>query len=523
MGTRGYRVYRYKKYYFVTYNNCDSYPSGLGEEMLSEARQDLDGIRKRLEEYLANINAFIGRNGSDELTISKRPPKNDYFIEWMYEIDLDRSVFHINSVPFFSLENLPRSLRRIIGTDNYGNEACVDARYRFKVVTPSAIEESQLEIYRRLLHDGGSAIPFIDLLRSSEHTTQGEEVRLHLLEAFVGQCMCDETVFRAIQVFRLAASGEDLPEPEWLVATTIANLAFIPQIFMSQERWWFFHRRTKRREFSWVRGDTFTHITTHLDDEKNMQAAVSRLVEEAMRQGKNGVVFGVAFSVFHCVVARIDRDAGGSFTHTPAMRFIPSFFAKTPSTPGITALSRLGFRLDPDLFLKASRFNTSLKRASLEAEMKRMLRAPSQPADLSSSIPEDLSCSTPEGHVDPGVELPAELWHKVASSIKYLDDLLQFGRVSKSFQAAASAVLRDPHVDNYRLIKVIKARPALARAIFVATRDGAVEALSIGQSGLKHPENPADTDLLGILPGTTHSFRYMILRGYLEEQSGTGQ
>ena len=36
MGTRGYKVYCYKGRYFVYYNHFDSYPNGLGVEILRE-------------------------------------------------------------------------------------------------------------------------------------------------------------------------------------------------------------------------------------------------------------------------------------------------------------------------------------------------------------------------------------------------------------------------------------------------------------------------------------------------------
>lgn len=61
----------------------------------------------------------------------------------------------------------------------------------------------------------------------------------------------------------------------------------------------------------------------------------------------NGVVYGIICSLFPCVVVRVQFDGGsGSFQHTPALQFLPSRFAESPSTPGIIALLRLTAKYD---------------------------------------------------------------------------------------------------------------------------------------------------------------------------------
>ncbi|KAG1777441.1 hypothetical protein EV702DRAFT_1197414 [Suillus placidus] len=94
------------------------------------------------------------------------------------------------------------------------------------------------------------------------------------------------------------------------------------------------HPELKRQEFTWVREDTVVCIATHLDDERCLQASVSRLIDAIMEQKDNPAV----------------RDAHTmTFSHTNALHFSPSFYAYSPSTLGIAALARLGFRIDPAL------------------------------------------------------------------------------------------------------------------------------------------------------------------------------
>lgn len=111
----------------------------------------------------------------------------------------------------------------------------------------------------------------------------------------------------------------------------------------------------KRKDFTCVREDTVVCMTTHLYDERCPQASVSRLIDEISKQKDNpGHYFGIAFSVFHCAVVKVVKDAHTiSFSHTSAVQFLPSFCAYSPSTPGITALARLGHRIDPALFQRA--------------------------------------------------------------------------------------------------------------------------------------------------------------------------
>ena len=152
MGTRGLRVWRYRKRYFSFYNHHDSYPSVLGwsivksipkdpEEYqlwLEKQRQMVDEWDRRYEEYLsvpADIEEKKRRfhSGSDEIDhtnfadlfrdgrlLWQRPtfldeevapsfltPLNDILMEWTYTIDLEQEVFSVNNRTHYHQANLP--------------------------------------------------------------------------------------------------------------------------------------------------------------------------------------------------------------------------------------------------------------------------------------------------------------------------------------------------------------------------------------------------------------------------------
>src|ERR1700722_4378887 len=111
MGTRGFVVYRHRGRYFARYNHWDSYPSGLGltvlqgiprpdataedfEKWLRVTREWLDSILDRLPKELEDGNGEEVE--VDQLTVTSTQPTNDLFIEWVYELDLDHLVFHVD-------------------------------------------------------------------------------------------------------------------------------------------------------------------------------------------------------------------------------------------------------------------------------------------------------------------------------------------------------------------------------------------------------------------------------------------
>ncbi|OAX34613.1 hypothetical protein K503DRAFT_430660 [Rhizopogon vinicolor AM-OR11-026] len=508
----GYAVYRYRNLYFVYYNRRHSFPEGLGinllrsmrEHAITKQRQELEEIIKTSDTSKAlERQSESGSLEPDHFTLSERRPHRDPFIEWVYEIDLDHNIFHINGIPFFSLEYLPddESFLANISEDHYVNLACAPGcppEHQYKKPASPLVADSELATYQSLLCEG-THVAISNLLASKDVLPPSEHVRVSLLETMIGQCMIRPDVVLIIYQIGLVSNHNQLTDQEWLTACSMANFAFIPQMFDDLPEL-IYHPKLTRKEFTWVREDTVVYIVTHLDDERCLRASISRLIDAILDQdGGSGDYFGVAFSILHCAVVKVVKDAHTAmFSHTGALQFLPSFFADSPSTLGITALARLGYRIDPALFVRAAeicRWQGGLERFGERRDLARFMGAlqvsslPESTIDESDQeesliqLAEDAPPYTSSHHT----VLPPELWREIALDLHLLD-LLAFGSVSKLCRAVASIVLRFPHVGGYRLVAVPKDRPGcllgeyrfLHAGSFYAVRDSVSTIVFVG-------------------------------------------
>ncbi|KAL8882176.1 MAG: hypothetical protein Q9192_007630, partial [Flavoplaca navasiana] len=111
MGTRGLKVWRYRKRYFSFYNDHDSYPSGLAD--IEEKKRwyhsgpEIDHTNSadyfRDGRFVWQPPAFV----VEELAPSFLAPLNDLSVEWIYTIDLEQEVFSVNNETHYHLANLP--------------------------------------------------------------------------------------------------------------------------------------------------------------------------------------------------------------------------------------------------------------------------------------------------------------------------------------------------------------------------------------------------------------------------------
>ncbi|OAX34814.1 hypothetical protein K503DRAFT_723914 [Rhizopogon vinicolor AM-OR11-026] len=487
MGTRGYYVYRYRNIYFVYYANSDSYPRSLGITMLQSMRQPnaIAKERQRFREISDKLRDPSHPRVSQELRRErfdegldfipvKNRLQNDVWIEWIYEIDLDRNIFHINGIPFYSLECLPDDEDFIdyISKDHHGNLACsrrCPPEHRYKKPAPPIVSDSDLATYESLECTGHN-VALSHLLAINDTLSPDEHIRVSLLETMIGQCMVRSKdvgkddwpdVGQMTCDIEIAIDHNTLTDKEWMTACSMANLAFIPQIFDDICEY-IFHPKLRRMEFTWVREDTVVCIATHLDDERCLQASISRLINAILEQKNSpGDYFGVAFSVYHCAIVKVVKGAHTTtFSHTAVLQFLPSFNAYSPSTPGITALAYLGYRVDPALFVSAAKVCAWwMPRYGHKHKQSRSL---SQRAD---EVPPHIDCAA----------LPFEIWGKIALHLD-LYDVLVFGCVSKLFREVASMVLRYPHVCGYRLVAVPTRKPESLRSGYRFLRSAAFSA-----------------------------------------------
>lgn len=146
MGTRGLRIILFRGRYFVYYNQYDSYPIGLGKELVSNVPTDPEQYKEWLESErafyakltaeleskvltvpegslgdLMNTNTALEKYDSEVWPTWKKIDSElqelptafcdvgiDLMIEWTYIIDLDNEFFSVDNWIFFDLWNIPR-------------------------------------------------------------------------------------------------------------------------------------------------------------------------------------------------------------------------------------------------------------------------------------------------------------------------------------------------------------------------------------------------------------------------------
>ena len=438
MGTRGHKVYRHKGRYFVYYNHWDSYPSGFGlkvlhgiprgvskeefEEWVRRTREDLDAQYEELNDPNIETKGYV----TDE------QPENDTFIEWTYEIDLDNLIFHVDSQPLFRLDNMPPDnvFLITISFDHFGHRAYyedtpVQYRYDWRAPPPPPPPTS-LTAYNSCPNRSSSSSVH-DLLHMPMKLSPIERARTALVGLLVTRCMTSNGVGHCVRILESVPDRDHIPQGMLELALSLVNFAVGPPIpslpCTSHGNNW---------DFIWIREDVCLRITTNLDDEDNLQASIGDLVHHInTTQDKLGTVYGVACSVFHCSVVRLDKDKDGqvtSFTHTPALQFLPSFYARKISTPGIEALSRLGCQTSGVECLGAISEAYNLPRIT----HKESLAAKSVTA-----------------------KVPVEVWANVGHYISSPIDLIKLASISPRAMSAAADLARYPMAMDFRLVDVV--------------------------------------------------------------------
>ncbi|KAJ6593194.1 hypothetical protein B0H19DRAFT_975817 [Mycena capillaripes] len=424
MGTRGYRVYRHRGYYHVHYNHYDSYPDGLGIQVAAEVPCDDEAYKKWLEnlrvaldrDFALNVARVDAEDGGYDYFITKNQPTNDIFIEWIYEIDLDHEVFLVDSNPLFALNNMPPSpdlFLKWIGVDSYGHRSYHRSTpeqhiYNWKSPPPK-VDDSIIDDYVARHPTPESGLSISELLGTTGGVSGCEAARIALYEVIIGEILKGWRIGHSIRILETAADRADISDNLLSVGLNIVRLTGGPMIFGSKAKE---ASSPERLEFSWLAPDICLRITTHLDDERNMKRGILELADELIvNRRPRSVAYGVLFSFFHCVIVRVDPQ--NRIKSTAALQFLPSFFATSPSTPGITAIGSLAYycldtpmnTIHPDHFLHKVPFDV------LELIAVKYLR----PSDV-----ESLCAAAPP------------------------------------FQQAAASVLRFPHIEDYRLVEVLE-------------------------------------------------------------------
>ena len=433
MGTRGQKVFRHKGRYYVYYNHWDSYPSVFGLGVLHGIPRNVS--KKEFEEWVKltgnRLDAqyeSLKKSSSVDYYATDKQPENDLFIEWIYEIDLDNLVFHVDFQPLFRLDNMPPDdvFLNAISYDHFGHRAFDEhtpAQFRYDWRAPPPPPPPQSLIAYISFSNRSSTTSFHELLRIPIPLSLIERARMALVELLVTRCMAEHDVGHNLRVLENVPDREHISHSMLELALLLVNFAVGPP---NSPRPCIMHGNI--RDFIWIREDVCLRIATHLDDEDNLQASIGDLVHHIKTTpDKVGTVYGVACSIFHCAVVRLDKDET-SFSHTPALQFLPSFYARKISTPGIEALSRLGCQSSGVEILAAISEAYSLPRVT----HKESLAARSVIA-----------------------EVPVEVWMNIGQSISSPIDLVRLASISPKAMSAAADLARYPWVMSLRLVDFV--------------------------------------------------------------------
>ena len=459
MGTRGYRVYRSKGRYFILYNRMDSYPEGLGLDVLHEIPRGVS--KEKFEKWVRLTREDLDREpdpDSDEY-VSDEPPEDDILIEWVYEIDLDNLVFHVDRIPMFRLDNMPPDdvFVKSISYDHFGHKALdehtpIQYRYNWRAPPPSPPPESLITY--KSCPNRSSTCSIHELLGIPMTLSSIERARTALVGPLITRFMTDRDVGISLRGLEAVPDRRHISEGMLKLALSFVNFAVgLPNPSMpcnpSSITW----------DCIWIRKDVCLRITTHLDDEENLQASIGDLIRHINDSHKVGTIYGIACSIFHCAIVRLDKDERGtSFAHTPALQFMPSFYAREICTPGIEALSRLGCQASGVEFLDTI------------------------------SEAHDRPCLTRGRSRSVASKIPVEVWANVGNFITSPIDLLNLAYISPQALSAAADLARYPSILNYRLVDAFGSTSPLpdtteqieirhyylqlGRAKFTAVKDG---------------------------------------------------
>ena len=430
MGTRGYRIYRSKGRYFIHYNHWDSYPDDFGLEVLHEIPRGVSKakfekwVRLTRKELDAKFEELDSDSKKDDFVLDEHP-EDDICIEWVYEIDLDNLVFHVDRMPMFRLDNMPPDDVFVdsISHDHFGHKALDEhtpIQYRYNWRAPPPPPRSELSSAYKSYPNRSSTCSIHELLRMPMKMSSIERARKALVGPLITRLMTERSVGISLRGLEAVPDRRHLPKSMLKLALTFVNFAVgLPNPSVpcnSSGITW---------DFIWIRKDVCLRITTHLDDEDNLQASIGDLIRHINNSYKVGTVYGIACSIFHCAIVRLDKDEQGtSFAHTPALEFLPSFYAREICTPGIEALSRLGFQASGLDFLDTI------------------------------SEAHDLPCLAHRRSGSVASKIPVEVWTNVGDYITSPIDLVKLAYISPQALSAAANLARYPCVLDYRLVDV---------------------------------------------------------------------
>ena len=405
-----------------------------------------------------------------------------------------------------------------IGADSYRHRAYSletpeEHRYRWKS-SPPPVSQLTIAMYDTISGSEDRVVPIHQLLGIKEALSTPENMRVHVYQVIIGCMMAYYGHGYSLRALETVPNAEEIPTDLVELGRFLVALAIRPMAYTQRSTFFTLRYRIEHGSDGvvWPLPRTCLLITTHLDDDHNFKAAIMKLMDAAKDRTKftQGTIHGIAFSFYHCAVVRVHNEDGDFvMSHTPALQFLPSFYATSPSTSGITALVRLGCALQtlsalgldrhcisqcdggilrsmdwmeealrqPSLcdLLTLAKNKESFKSASYDQWLKGG-RADDIPMDLGklsltfwmqvtsrlnlSSVDDiliPLKIKPPQTILD---RVPLEVWMHIASYVFCGDSLLTLAELTPPSWYAANEFLKFPHIGRHRIIGVHKIDPA---------------------------------------------------------------
>jgi hypothetical protein len=303
-------VYRFKGRYFVYYDSSDSYPHGypsdLGLKVLHKIPHDVS--KEEFEEWVRltgeHLDALakgltMNAHDGDPVLTDKQPVLDGFIdIDWIYEIDLDNLVFHIDSQPIFHLDNMPpdKVFLKAISFDHFGHRAYhkytpIQFCYDWHAPPPPPPPPPPLDslIAYNSCPNRSSTSSIYELLDIPMALSSLERARTALVGLLVTQCMATISVGHYIRVLESVPDHDHISQSMLKLALLLVKFAVGPPIpsllFIPNETW----------DFIWIREDVCLHITTHLDDKDNLHASIGDLVPLVQHRTKRAPFMALHF------------------------------------------------------------------------------------------------------------------------------------------------------------------------------------------------------------------------------------
>ncbi|KAK1220549.1 hypothetical protein PQX77_016689 [Marasmius sp. AFHP31] len=496
MVTRGYKVYRYRNIKVRHFVHSDAYPKGLGIELLATIPKPSDGEgwearfqawlaeeRRSMEDFVADMiqdyspedlerPCTISCDKNDNVVIHiQSDPYDDFFISYIYEIDLDNLCFLIDSFPVsyraslkkwplfltdsskvFKLDYMPPEeiFLEKIGYNNYGHRSYADSdpseyRYVHKIV-PYPKTQDQV-VLRNYSESCTGTYAYHDLLGVNELQSVVVRTRVRWVEMIVGHDLMSSNGTAAYVEVKLENNcGQDtkeaMPKSSYEQLLALIWLIFLPYSYSSVLSYTtrLFPSNSSlppslgSTDLRVLRRDTIVHIHNHLDDLSSLRRGsydLFRAVIDHWELEEIRFVYGILFSGTRCALVRVDRHHS-TFVHTESLPFFPSGYAATSSTLGITAVARLASRIDVDFFSNFFYWPSELQR-SIECT------PVAAPLPLESSLFD---------------KLPLELLQVITESINNFDDLFKFASIGTRNRRASQVASLSIFISGFRLTDV---------------------------------------------------------------------